>query len=155
MKQPALLCGQRIRRFNMANAAHEQLREELKAERATAIRLQLEKVECENLLYTTGHWTPNDERHAGVSVPEAIRELIAENREMGQTLLNEQGKGEPPSEGWEWDDGRWATADGPHLYQVLREENTSTTWELYCESAPLGTHPTARAAMRAADNFRG
>jgi hypothetical protein len=128
----------------MANAAHEQLREELKAERATAIRL---RVECENLLYTTGHWTPNDERHAGVSVPEAIRELIAENREMGQTLLNEQGKGEPPSEGWKWKITFWGKGD----FKVQTRDCVIARWELWDAGVLLGEYPTARAAMRAVD----
>jgi hypothetical protein len=119
---------------------------ELESERATAIRLRLEQVECENLLYATGHWTPNDERSAGVSVPEAIRALIAENQEIKQTLLNEQGKGEPPSPGWEWKIMFWKNGD----FEVKTRDCVIVRWELWKGGVLLDEYPTARAAIRAA-----
>jgi hypothetical protein len=83
------------------------------------------------------------------AMPDPLQELTRQKDEFWQTLLNEQGKGEPPSEGWRWVSDRWTNG----AYHVVHEAGDKPVWSVLPRSKPL-RRTTARAAMRAASEAK-
>lgn len=84
----------------------------------------------------------------------AVDILTARLAESEATLLNERGEGDPPSEGWEWDGdgGQWVrfVSESVGVAYVSRS-GSGWAWEADYGTDGEGPHPTARAAMKAAD----
>jgi len=87
----------------------------------------------------------------------AVAQAERERDELALTLANERGEGAGPSEGWEYDfawDGDTPINFGWHNGDAYVENGTRYDeggWRLSIAGKPLGKHPTARAAMLAAD----
>ena len=89
---------------------------------------------------------------------EGVLALLDEMDEARATLENERGEGEPPGGRWFWTHNAW-NARGPVGGLVTRDNPTwdadqqrwlPNTWTLSMRGRTDTTHPTARAAMRAA-----
>lgn len=87
-------------------------------------------------------------------------DLVAAVAELEATLLNDRGEGAPPEPGWEpyLHNGRvrWSRELADGVYDIVREASDAPGWlhrHRHLAGHVTGTdgHPTARAAMNAAD----
>jgi hypothetical protein len=80
-----------------------------------------------------------------------IGEAKIDKAELEQTLLNEQGKGEPPSPDWEWAGAYWSHKHRNIIVSLYRQGDV-VSWETIINGVAIDDlSDTARAAMRAAE----
>jgi hypothetical protein len=117
----------------------------------TEIRQRLREIQSyleskENILCALRilHGTRTDEEMERAAIAASLK-----FQEIEQTLLNEQGKGEPPSPNWEWHGAYWHKHK--NIIVSLYPQGDVVRWETVVDGQALDElAETARAAMRAA-----